>query len=92
MRDELDILLEELEESVKEQEARLKIKETEQKETEAKSIDFASIIKELEERHNRFQNEFINPAKERLENLQKEIDDTTEKLINSGWGMLYEYK
>ena len=87
MRDELDILLEELEESVREQEERLKIKET-----EGKSIDFPSIIKELEERHNRFQNEFINPARERLENLQKEIDDTTEKLINSGWGMLYDYK
>ena len=96
MRDELDILLDELEESVKEQEARLKVKETEesgteQKENEAKSIDFASIIKDLEERRNRFHNEFINPARERLQNIQKELDDT-EKLINAGWGMLYDYK
>ena len=83
MRDELDILLDELEKSTQELEAELK-------ETEGKSIDFPSIIKDLEERQNRFQNEFINTARERLQDIQKELDDT-EKLINSGWGTLYDY-
>lgn len=83
MRDELDILLDELEESVKEQEARLKIKETEvsepeQKETEGNSIDFPSIIKDLEERQEKFHNEFIATARKRLDKMQKEIDNTTE--------------
>lgn len=80
MRDELDILLEELEESIKESEENLKnydyTKTDDVNNQEiGEPINFSSIIKDLEERQSRFQNEFINPARERLDNMQKEIDN-----------------
>lgn len=79
MRDELDILLDELEKDVNELEESIKVSKEQETETieielESETIDFAGIIKNLENHRSNFQNNFINPARARLEKLNEEVD------------------